>query len=52
MEIAIQDSSLGPVFYTIDLGNPNRSPGVERNTSECLSCHGTRRTENIPSLLS
>lgn len=50
MEIAIQDSSLGPVFYTIDLGNPERPPRVERNTSECLSCHGTRRTENIPGL--
>ncbi len=50
MEIAIQDPRLGPVFYTIDLGNPERPPRVDRNTSECLSCHGTRRTESIPGL--
>jgi hypothetical protein len=48
MEIAIQDPRLGPVFYTIDLGNPERPPRVERNTSECLSCHSTRRTESVP----
>ena len=50
MEIAIQDPQLGPVFYTIDLGNSERPPRVERNTSECLTCHGTRRTENVPGL--
>ena len=50
MEIAIQDPQLGPVFYTIDVGNPERPPRVERNTSECLSCHSTRRTESVPGL--
>jgi hypothetical protein len=50
MEITIQDPRLGPVFYTIDLGNSERSPRVERNTDACLSCHGTARTENTPGL--
>ena len=50
MEIVIQDPRLGPVFYTIDLGDPERPPRVERNTSECLSCHGTRRTESVPGI--
>ncbi|MEO5713835.1 MAG: hypothetical protein ABIT37_10150 [Luteolibacter sp.] len=51
MEVVIQDPQLGPVFYAIDLGNPTTPPKVERDTNDCLSCHGTGRTENVPGLL-
>lgn len=51
MEVAVQDPALGPVFYLIDLGNPTKPPRVERDTSDCLSCHATGRTEHVPGLL-
>lgn len=51
LEIAVQDSRLGPVFYHIDLGNGLRPVKVERDTSECMSCHATGRTENVPGLM-
>ncbi len=51
MEVIIQDAALGPVFYVIDPGNATTPPKVERDTNDCLSCHGTARTENAPGLL-
>ena len=51
MEVIIQDRRLGPVFYLIDLGHEHKAPKVERDTSDCLSCHGTGRTENAPGVL-
>lgn len=51
MEVVVQDARLGPVFYAIDLGNPATQPRAERDTNECLSCHGTGRTGNAPGLL-
>jgi hypothetical protein len=51
MEIAIQDPRLGPVFYHVELGNPTSPMRVERDTNDCLSCHATGRTENVPGLL-
>lgn len=51
MEIIINDAKLGQVFYLIELGNESRAPKVERDTSDCLSCHGTGRTENVPGVL-
>ncbi|GAA5124361.1 hypothetical protein JIN84_12570 [Luteolibacter yonseiensis] len=51
VEVAIQDARLGPVFYHIDIGNGTGPVKVERDTSECLSCHATGRTENVPGLL-
>lgn len=51
MEVIIHDRKLGPVFYLIDLGNTNQAPQVDRDTSDCLSCHGTGRTENVPGVL-
>ncbi len=51
MEVVIHDAVLGPVFYTIDLGSPTQPARVERDSSDCLSCHATSRTENVPGLL-
>jgi hypothetical protein len=51
MEVILQDPRLGPVFYLLDPGSPSKPPQVERDTSECMSCHATGRTENVPGLL-
>ncbi|RYD18898.1 MAG: hypothetical protein EOP88_20965, partial [Verrucomicrobiaceae bacterium] len=51
VEVAVQDSRLGTVFYHIDIGNDARPVKVERDTSECMSCHATGRTENVPGLM-
>lgn len=48
MEIAVQDPKLGQVFYLIKLGHGEIAPQAERDTNDCLSCHGTGRTENVP----
>ena len=51
MEVILHDRKLGPVFYLIDLGHAEKAPTVLRDTSDCLSCHGTGRTENVPGVL-
>ena len=51
VEVAVEDPQVGPVFYHIDVGNPAAPIRVERDTSDCLSCHATGRTENVPGLL-
>ncbi len=51
MEVVIQDPLLGPVFYLIDLGSPRKPLRVERNINDCLSCHATGNTENVPGML-
>jgi len=51
MEVAVHDPVLGVVFYLIDLQNPTSKDFVHRETGECLSCHGTARTDDVPGLL-
>ncbi len=51
MEVALHDPVLGAVFYLIDLQNPAAKGLVQRETGDCLSCHGTARTEDVPGLL-
>lgn len=51
MEAIVQDPHLGPVFYLINTGDAQRAPRAERDTSDCLSCHATGRTENVPGML-
>ena len=50
IEVIAQDPVIGPVFYLIDLAH---SSGFEvmRDTSDCMSCHGTTRTENAPGMV-
>jgi hypothetical protein len=50
IEVIAQDPVLGPVFYLID---PDHASGFEvmRDTSDCMSCHGTTRTENVPGMV-
>lgn len=51
MEIVSQDPLLGAVYHRISLGGEGEEPVVKRETSDCLSCHGSARTENAPGVL-
>ncbi|WP_075090837.1 hypothetical protein [Haloferula sp. BvORR071] len=47
IEVIVQDPVLGDIFYVIET-EENGKLKVERDTSLCMSCHGTARTEGIP----
>jgi hypothetical protein len=49
-EIIIHDDRLGAVFYFIEPERDGRRLEIERNTTACLNCHATRRTELVPGL--
>ncbi len=51
MEVIAHDPLLGPVFYLIEAGDGNAPLKITRDTSDCLSCHGTARTESVPGVL-
>lgn len=51
LEIISHDPVLGPVFHLVDLGNEKNGPRMVRNTGQCLSCHGTARTLDVPGVL-
>ena len=54
LELAANDPDLGAVFYTLDFAPPKEaSQGVQlvRDRGQCLSCHATSRTENVPGYL-
>lgn len=50
IEAVVQDPVLGPVFYFV---GSDRVGGlkIERDTNNCMTCHATARTENVPGLL-
>lgn len=50
IEVIAQDPLLGPVFYLIEAGGDG-DLRIERDRSDCLSCHGTARTEGAPGVL-
>lgn len=50
IEIIVQDPILGPVFYLIGL-EASRGLSIQRDTSDCFSCHGNARTEGVPGLV-
>jgi hypothetical protein len=49
IEAVVHDRELGPVFYTIE-ANAKAGLKIERDLSNCMSCHGTTRTEGVPGL--
>jgi hypothetical protein len=51
IEVAAYDPLLGPVFHLIRGGGQGEPLRVKRDTSDCLSCHGTARTESVPGVL-
>jgi hypothetical protein len=50
IEAIIQDPVLGPVYYLIEAATEGRLK-IERNDSNCMTCHGTSNTENVPGML-
>lgn len=49
IEAIVQDPLLGPVFYLIEAAG-NGELEIERDLSNCISCHGTTNTENVPGM--
>jgi hypothetical protein len=47
LEIATVDPKLGGVFYTLDQER-SKTVVIKRDSSNCLSCHETPRTQNVP----
>lgn len=47
LEISAVDSQLGTVFYTLDQ-DPLLAPNFRRQTDNCLICHGSSQTKEIP----
>jgi len=50
IEVITHDPVLGVVFYVIEPAEGNRKPVVIRDSSSCLNCHATRRTESVPGM--
>jgi len=48
LEISAVDAQLGTVYYTLNQREPEKPPQFERRTDNCLVCHASSRTENIP----
>ena len=47
LEVSVADPQLGAVFYTVDQ-EPDDKPAFRRQTDNCLMCHGSSATQNIP----
>ncbi len=47
IEISVADSRLGAVFYTLDQRQTD-APRFQRETHQCLQCHASRRTQDVP----
>ncbi|MBD3676724.1 MAG: hypothetical protein HUJ26_24710 [Planctomycetaceae bacterium] len=47
MEISVADPELGTVFYTLEQSETDH-PQFVRQTDNCLICHSSSRTDNVP----
>jgi len=47
LEISAVDEQLGTVFYTLDQ-DPLLAPHFRRQTDNCLICHGSSQTKEVP----
>ena len=47
VELSVADPALGTVFYTLDQQAVDR-PRFERQTEDCLICHGGSQTRGVP----
>lgn len=47
LEISVADPQLGAVFYTLSQNQEDTSPFV-RQTDNCLICHGSSQTKEVP----
>jgi hypothetical protein len=51
MEVITHDPMLGSIYYLIGTGGHGSALEITRDNSDCLSCHGTARTESVPGVL-
>lgn len=51
IEVITHDPVLGAVFYLVSAGSEPQTLRISRDTSQCLSCHGTARTQSVPGVL-
>ena len=51
IEVITHDPVLGAIFHLIRPGNEANTLSITRETSSCLSCHGTARTESAPGVM-
>ena len=51
LELAANDVELGAVFYTLEIDTNPKNVALVRDRGQCLSCHATTRTENVPGYL-
>lgn len=51
IEVITHDPALGLVFYMIHAGSSPDRMRIARQGSQCLSCHGSARTESVPGVL-
>ncbi len=47
LEVSAVDPQLGAVFYTLDQ-EPLQAPALRRQLDNCLICHGSSQTKDIP----
>jgi hypothetical protein len=50
LEVATIDPALGAVFYVLEQDR-STAPRFQRKTHDCLSCHASGRTQDVPGLL-
>ena len=50
LEIAAMDADQGTIFYTLEQ-QPKDNPAFDRQTHNCLVCHGSSHTEGVPACL-
>lgn len=48
IEVSAVDPELGGVFYFIEAAEDGGPPTIERRTHDCLQCHLSGRTEDVP----
>lgn len=50
LEVMSVDRVQGPIFYTLDQQH-DAPPHFQRDTGDCLACHLSRRTRDVPGLV-
>ncbi|MEZ5944700.1 MAG: hypothetical protein R3C18_25205 [Planctomycetaceae bacterium] len=48
LEVSAVDPELGTVFYSLDQDASIEKPHFERHVDNCVVCHSSSRTENVP----
>ncbi|TWU16682.1 hypothetical protein Poly21_38870 [Allorhodopirellula heiligendammensis] len=51
LELVATDPQQGAIFYTLDQADETTTPKLTRDRGQCLSCHVSSRTQNVPGFL-